>query len=279
MNLFKTIKNNNYLNNIIYINIMVFIIINFYYVLIFLFKTETKLIFYLGLSANLDLLLQKPWSILTYMFVHEDLLHLIINLCWLYFGGKIFINYLNSRDLLSTYIMGGLSGAAIYMLSFNIFPVFEVVKMNSLAIGASASVLAVLFASATYTPNFPINIFFSKSIKLKHIAMLAIIIDILSIPEGNSGGHIAHIGGGLYGFLYIYLKKYNINSNYLIDNILFFLKRRNNQFIYSKKENDYEYNYRKKNEQKRIDSILDKVSQSGYDSLSKEEKDTLFNQK
>ena len=279
MNLFNTIKNNNYLNNIIYINIMVFIIINFYYVLIFLFKTETKLIFYLGLSANLDLLLQKPWSILTYMFVHEDLLHLIINLCWLYFGGKIFINYLNSRDLLSTYIMGGLSGAAIYMLSFNIFPVFEVVKMNSLAIGASASVLAVLFASATYTPNFPINIFFSKSIKLKHIAMLAIIIDILSIPEGNSGGHIAHIGGGLYGFLYIYLKKYNINSNYLIDNILFFLKRRNNQFIYSKKENDYEYNYRKKNEQKRIDSILDKVSQSGYDSLSKEEKDTLFNQK
>tara|TARA_B100000530_G_scaffold18087_2_gene12107 strand:+ start:1746 stop:2510 length:765 start_codon:yes stop_codon:yes gene_type:complete len=253
--------------------------INFYYVLIFLFKTETKLIFYLGLSANLDLLSNKPWSILTYMFVHEDLLHLIINLCWLYFGGKIFINYLNSRDLLSTYIMGGLSGAAIYMLSFNIFPVFEVVKMNSLAIGASASVLAVLFASATYTPNFPINIFFSKSIKLKHIAMLAIMIDILSIPEGNSGGHIAHIGGGLYGFLYVYLKKYNINSNYLIDNILFFLKRRNNQFIYSKKENDYEYNYRKKNEQKRIDSILDKVSQSGYDSLSKEEKDTLFNQK
>ena len=279
MNLFKTIKNNNYLNNIIYINVMVFIMINFYYVLIFLFKTETKLIFYLGLSANLDLLSNKPWSILTYMFVHEDLLHLIINLCWLYFGGKIFINYLNSRDLLSTYIMGGLSGAAIYMLSFNIFPVFEVVKMNSLAIGASASVLAVLFASATYTPNFPINIFFSKSIKLKHIAMLAIMIDILSIPEGNSGGHIAHIGGGLYGFLYVYLKKYNINSNYLIDNILFFLKRRNNQFIYSKKENDYEYNYRKKNEQKRIDSILDKVSQSGYDSLSKEEKDTLFNQK
>jgi len=279
MNLFKTIKNNNYLNNIIYINVMVFIMINFYYVLIFLFKTETKLIFYLGLSANLDLLSNKPWSILTYMFVHEDLLHLIINLCWLYFGGKIFINYLNSRDLLSTYIMGGLSGAAIYMLSFNIFPVFEAVKMNSLAIGASASVLAVLFASATYTPNFPINIFFSKSIKLKHIAMLAIMIDILSIPEGNSGGHIAHIGGGLYGFLYVYLKKYNINSNYLIDNILFFLKRRNNQFIYSKKENDYEYNYRKKNEQKRIDSILDKVSQSGYDSLSKEEKDTLFNQK
>ena len=279
MNLFKTIKNNNYLNNIIYINVMVFIMINFYYVLIFLFKTETKLIFYLGLSANLDLLSNKPWSILTYMFVHEDLLHLIINLCWLYFGGKIFINYLNSRDLLSTYIMGGLSGAAIYMLSFNIFPVFEVVKMNSLAIGASASVLAVLFASATHTPNFPINIFFSKSIKLKHIAMLAIMIDILSIPEGNSGGHIAHIGGGLYGFLYVYLKKYNINSNYLIDNILFFLKRRNNQFIYSKKENDYEYNYRKKNEQKRIDSILDKVSQSGYDSLSKEEKDTLFNQK
>jgi len=257
---------------------MVFITINFYYVLIFLFKTESKLISYLGLSANLDILVTKPWSIFTYMFVHEDLLHLIINLCWLYFGGKIFVGYLNSRDLLSTYIMGGLAGAAIYMLSFNVFPVFEILKMNSLAIGSSASVLAVLFAAATYTPNFPINIFFSRSIKLKHIAMLAIMIDILSIPQGNSGGHIAHIGGALYGFLYIYLKQYNINSNYLIDNMLFFLKRRNTKFTYSKKENDYEYNTRKQQEQKRIDSILDKISKSGYDSLSKEEKDDLFNQ-
>jgi len=103
-------------------------------------------------------------------------------------------------------------------------------------------------------------------------------IDILSIPQGNSGGHIAHIGGALYGFLYIYLKQYNINSNYLIDNMLFFLKRRNTKFTYSKKENDYEYNTRKQQEQKRIDSILDKISKSGYDSLSKEEKDDLFNQ-
>jgi membrane associated rhomboid family serine protease len=279
MNLFEKNKNNNYLNNIIYINVIAFIAINFYYVLIFLFKTETKLISHLGLSANLDILATKPWSIFTYMFVHEDLLHLIINLCWLYFGGKIFISYLNSRDLLSTYVMGGLAGAAIYILSFNIFPVFEILKMNSLAIGSSASVLAVLFAAATYTPNFPINIFFSRSIKLKHIAMLAIMIDILSIPQGNSGGHIAHIGGALYGFLYIYLKKYNINSNYLIDNMLFFLKRRNTTFTYSKKETDYEYNDRKQHEQKKIDSILDKISMSGYDSLSKEEKDDLFNQK
>ena len=277
LNIFKKFHHNK-LTNIIYVNLVVFILINIYYTLIFLMQTETKIISYLGVSANLECLSQRPWTIFTYMFVHEDLLHLLINLCWLYFGGKIFISYLSSKDLLATYIMGGLLGAIIYIISFNIFPAFEIVKINSLAIGASASVLSILFAAATQAPNFPINIFFLKNIQLKHIAFIAIIIDILSITQENPGGHIAHIGGAVYGYCYIRLKKQKINSNYLIQKIIDLLSNDNTTFIYSKAENDYEYNARKKNEQRKIDSILDKISKSGYDSLSKEEKDELFNQ-
>ena len=241
-------------------------------------QSDTNLISYFGISSNLDVLIKKPWTMITYMFIHEDLLHLLINLAWLYFGGKIFINYLSSKELLSTYIMGGLSGALLYILSFNIFPVFEIIKTHSLAIGASASVLSILFAAATQTPNFPINLFLIKDVKLKHIAMMAIIIDILSITEGNAGGHIAHIGGALYGFCYIYLKKYNINTNAIIDKIISVSSQRQANFSYNRKENDYDYNARKNKEQRQIDYILDKISESGYDSLSKEEKDQLFNQ-
>ena len=276
LNLFGKLNNN--LSNIIYINIAVFVLINIYYTIIFLMQVDNTIISYLGLSSNFKLLLKYPWTIFTYMFVHEDLLHVIINLCWLYFGGKIFISYLDSKDLLATYIMGGLSGAIIYIISFNIFPAFELIKFNSLAIGASASVLSILFSAATQTPNFPISIFSIKSIKLKHIAVIAIIIDLLSITQANPGGHIAHIGGAIYGFCYISVKKYGINLNYPIQSIIDLLLKEKRKFTYSKKENDYEYNARKQYEQKKIDSILDKISKSGYDSLSQEEKDELFNQ-
>ena len=172
--------------------------------------------------------------------------------------------------------MGGIFGAIVYIISFNLFPIFDVTKSSSLAIGSSASVLAILLASATHVPNLPLKL---GAFKLKHIAFLAIIIDILSITKGNAGSHIAHISGGLYGFTYIYFKKFNINTNYFIDSIIRRLKTNNEKFTYSKRENDYEYNARKNNEEKKLNSILEKISSSGYESLSEEEKDTLFNQK
>ena len=272
-------NSDNKLTNIIYANLLVFILINIYYAIIFLMQIDSKIINYLGLPSNFNLILQNPWTIITYMFVHEDLLHLIINLCWLYFSGQIFIKYLNTKDLLATYIMGGISGAIIYIISFNIFPAFEIIKFNSLAIGGSASVLAILFASATRIPNLSINIFFTTNIKLKHIACIAIIIDILSITQANPGGHIAHIGGAIYGICYSILLKNGININEPIKKIIRLTSNNKVKNIYSKKETDYEYNARKIDEQKKIDCILDKISESGYDSLSKEEKEELFNQK
>tara|TARA_B100000902_G_scaffold373575_1_gene401681 strand:+ start:469 stop:1320 length:852 start_codon:yes stop_codon:yes gene_type:complete len=268
-----------YFKYIIYINIIIFVLFNlFSLTLPHLLNVEQNNLFInsLGLSTNMNLLIKQPWTIFTHMFIHTDFIHLIINLCWLYFGGKIFINYLNNTEFLSTYIMGGLIGGIVYIISYNIFPAFEIVKYSSLAIGSSASVLAILLASATFVPNLDINI---ANLKLKHIAILAVLIDILSITKGNTGGHIAHLAGALYGFVYIQLKKYHFNTNFFINYIIQLCKIDKPKSFKSKRENDYEYNTRKNNETKVLNSILEKISKSGYESLSKEEKEILFNQK
>ena len=271
----KTMKSNNLFTTIIYANIFVFVIINLVHVTNFLLEKEDNIIYYLGVSSNLEILSKRPWTLISYMFTHVDLFHLLINLFCLYFGGKIFIQYLSPKQLFSTYLMGGVIGAVIYIIAFNLFPVFYSLKVNSLAIGASASVLAIVFAIATYVPNYSISLMLFGSIKLKHIAIGVLIIDILSIPQGNAGGHIAHIGGALYGYVYIVLYKRNFNSNYLVENIIELISY-SPKYIHKKKENDYEYNARKRKEEMEIDKILEKISRSGYNSLSKQEKDILF---
>ncbi len=280
MKLFHTIQNNNLFVNIIHFNILVFIIINILNVIGFLLTKEYEIIHYLGISANLETLIKKPWTLISYMFVHMDFLHLLVNLIWFYLGGRVFIQYLSQKQLLSTYLMGGIIGAIVYIIAFNVFPAFDIIKEHSIAIGASASVLAILFAIASYAPNFSINLNLLGSVKLKYIAIIALIIDILSIPKGNAGGHIAHIGGALYGYIYILMLKRNINTNYFIEQIILLLSPSLSIIKkYKNYENDYEYNARKRNEEKEINKILDKISKSGYDSLSSEEKKTLFKHK
>ena len=267
---------------ILFFNIIVFILINSLTTLLFLFSETESIEFKkiiinnLGASSNTKILLQKPWTIITHMFVHFNIFHLFFNMCYLYFSGKIFINYLSEKNLISVYIMGGLTGFLLYLYSTNTFPTFEHTS-NEIALGASASALAILVAVSTYIPNLPIKIFTLGNIKLKYIAIVLIMIDFLSITKGNSGGHIAHIGGAFYGWAYIVMKKRNLNLGYFIDKIILFCIKKT-PYTY-KKENDYEYNARKKKEQKEIDMILDKISRSGYDSLSQNEKQTLFNQK
>lgn len=273
------LKEKNALKNLIYINVAVFVVINILKVSTYLLQNNIEITAYLSVSSNIDILITKPWTFITYMFVHEDLFHIIVNLFWLYFGGKIFLDYLSEKKLTSTYLMGGIFGAILYIIAFNVFPVFETIKSDAIAMGASASVLAILIASATHVPNYPIRIFLNNTIKLKYIAIAAIIIDILSIPNGNAGGHIAHLGGALYGYTYISLQKRNINTGYLIEQLILLFSRKHTPKRKKRTENDYEYNARKQEEGTRINNILEKISRSGYDSLSTEEKDELFKQK
>ena len=268
------LEENSCFTNIIVLNIVVFILVSICNVYFFLSQNNTDILLYLGVSANTDILFKRPWTIITYMFVHIDILHIILNLMVFYFCGKILTNYLSQKQLLAIYLTGGIIGAITYIIAFNIFPVFLDVKLNSIAIGASASVLSILFASATIAPNTHV---YHSSIKLKYVAILYMIIDIMSIPEQNAGGHIAHLGGALYGYIYIYMLNFNINLGYITEKFisLFYNQHTSYQKRY---ESDYEYNARKKKEEKKINLILEKITKSGYDSLSDDEKETLFKQ-
>ena len=205
---FEDIKNNfkggNSLTKLIYINVGVFLIASVLRVLSFLFMVNGwEFLSYFTLPASIPLLIKKPWSIISYMFLHQSFIHLLFNMLWLYFGGQIFLSFFDNKKLISTYVLGGISGAVLFILSFNLFPVFATALPNAVALGASASVLAIIMAIATKSPNYSIRLLLIGNIKLKHIAIVSIVLDIMSIPQGNAGGHIAHLGGAFFGYLYV----------------------------------------------------------------------------
>lgn len=279
----KQFRAGNNLTKLIYINISVFVLIKFFGVFAFLMQTNTwDIINWFALPAEVTKIAQKPWSFISYMFVHQGFLHILFNLLWLFFGGQIFLQYLNNKQLLSTYVLGGIFGAFSYVVAFNTFPVFQQNLNQSMAIGASASVLAIVTAIATYTPNYSVQLTLIGRVKLKHIAIFSILLDILSIPKGNAGGHIAHLGGALYGFLYIQQlksgKDWSKSFYWLLKSIFHFFKKKPSSLktVYNRPKNDDQWRANKAAAQEDINRILDKISKSGYESLNKQEKETLF---
>ena len=282
----ETFRKGSSLIKLIYINVAVFLAIKILQVLAFLFGFSgitTPLLQWLAVPADLGTLITRPWTLFTYMFLHEGFLHILFNLLWLYIFGRIFLMYLDEKKLVSVYLVGGLAGAALYILAFNVFPAFQDMVSLSLALGASASVMAIVIAIAVYTPNFAINLLFLGPVKLKYIAIFTILLDVLSIPSSNSGGHIAHLGGALFGYLYIaqFRKGRNITRSFdrFMDNLFSFFKPRPKFRVTHKRPmDDIEYNRWKANRQKRIEKKKKKIAKNGYDSLSKEEKEILFKQ-
>lgn len=272
------------LSQLILINIGVWLIIALMNVGAFLLQSNTSsLISWLALPADMSIFLIKPWTIFSYMFLHENILHILFNMLMLFFSGKIFLEFLNEKQLLTTYILGGLSGGIIYMLSYNFFPRFDDVVTYSILLGASASVIAILISVAMYVPNYMVNLIFVGAVKLKHIAFVFIVIDLLSIDKGNSGGHLAHLGGALWGIMYAIQLKKGIDIATKLSPLfnIFKSSKKSNMYVnkkYTNKRstNDEEYNRQRKEKQIQIDIILEKISKSGYDSLSKKEKELLF---
>ena len=268
----REFKTANSLNKIIYINVLVFLVLNIFSVFFSLFMIDIYNIEEeLMLPSDINKLISKPWSLVTYMFIHDNFIHLLFNMIWLHFGGKLFLQYLNQKQLINIYLLGGVSGGILFIMAFNYFPAFTLYSQNAQAIGASASVLAVVCALATYTPNYSIQIPLIGYVKLKHIAFFFIILDFLSIPKGNAGGHIAHLGGALFGYLYIINLRKNPKPKASSNS---FIKYLINIFTPLKSKKSRKKN--KNNNQKGIDLVLEKISKSGYNSLNKEEKDLLF---
>lgn len=242
------------------------------------------------LSANSNVLetLSRPWSIISYMFLHQGLWHLGFNMLIFYFAGRLFSTFLQESRLLPTYLLGGLAGLLLYIVCYNVFPLFAN-QGNSPILGASASVIAILVAVATYVPNYSVVLMLIGPVKLKYIALFYVVLDFMALqntgPGSNIGGHIAHLGGAFYGFFMVkQLAKGNdwsVKVNQFFKIITSIFKRKPKiRVVHNKKKkrpiSDQEFNAQKKTKQEQIDRILDKISKSGYDSLTKEEKALLF---
>ncbi|MDR1780665.1 MAG: rhomboid family intramembrane serine protease [Tannerella sp.] len=277
-------RRGNVLTKLLFVNVAVFLLIRLIYVAAMLFRADGLGEFtgYLQFPSLPAAFIRQPWSLLTYMFLHTDFLHILFNMLWLYWFGKIFLEFFSERHLGGIYVMGGIAGAALFMLSYNVFPYFRDAGMVGMLMGASASVMAIVFAAAFYRNDYEINLLFIGRIKLIYLALFVMLLDLLSITSVNAGGHIAHLGGALFGILFAvrYRNGQDLTAavNRLIDRIVNLFKPKPRMRVtYRRTETDMEYNARKKQESDAIDAILDKLKRSGYDSLSNDEKKTLFN--
>lgn len=270
----------NALLKLIYINVAIFVLVQIVHTSSFLFQSsDFDLIYWLGIPSQFSDLLFKPWTLITYMFTHMGLIHILFNLIWLYFAGQIFLQYFNAKKLYSVYIMGGLTGGLTYLLAYNFLPAFA--NQTSQLIGASASALALLFAVATYVPDYKVNLIFLGAIPIKYLAIASVFIDVMSIPKGNAGGHIAHIGGALIGVLFISQwkkgKDITLTLDKLLNSTLNLFKKKHLKTVHKRPKTDDEFRSDKAERSVKIDAILDKIAKSGYDSLTDKEKEYLFN--
>lgn len=269
---------------LILVNIGVWFVLNLLMVAGFLFRSPgmggdekrfvQAVLIWLAVPADVGSLLSHPWTPFTYMFTHQQFWHLVFNLLWLWWFGSIFLQISNSRRLLVTYVVGGISGAMAFMISYQVFPVFVVERFSANMVGASASVMALVLCTTVLVPDLALNLLFIGLVKLKYMALFIIIIDILMIRDGNSGGHFAHLGGALAGMALGLVYK----GDFLKSRLFNFARTRKPRVKYTnpKPLSDEEYNRIRADKQKQIDSILDKISKSGYSSLSASEKELLF---
>ncbi len=268
---------------LIYINLAVFLAVNIVTVVMMLsgYRNGFSLLEILEAPSYIPHLLIKPWTLITYMFTHEGIIHILFNLLALYWFGKIFLHFFSQKQLLSTYIWGGLAGALLFVLAFNFIPFFLEMKYTSALIGASASIMAIAFAAALYSPNYTIYMMFFGPVKLKYIALTYLVIDLISIAGTNAGGHIAHLGGAFSGYLIALAFKKNSSTNLGLGWIggiftIFSSKKTKMKVVHKRAMSDLEYNESKVKSEKNINIILDKINKAGYDSLSKEEREELF---
>ncbi len=295
-----------YLIRLLYINCGVFILMKLALLICVLFELPiTDQIAYLELPANLHTLLRTPWTLLTYMFVHVDFWHIIFNMLALYWFGRIFLDYLSQKQLVGVYVLGGLAGAIIYLIALNTIPYFSSMRDSSYLLGASASVMALVFAIVSYSPNSGVNLAFLGYIKLKYIGLFIILLDIAGFSDSYMGGTMAHVGGALFGLLYGYLlrksnvdlttpvtaiinffvniwpSKSNRKAGHKFNKKIFKTKKAKNKAQSQSQSNTHsnaeknKYDSEKEKEA-RIDAILAKIKKSGYTNLTAEEKQELF---
>ena len=271
----------------IYVNVGIFVITTLVNVFLILFNWEhTVWLQYMELPAWLPQWIIQPWSLFTYMFLHAGALHLLFNMLWLYWFGQLFLAFFSARHFRGLYVLGGLCGGLFYMLAFNVFPYFSTYIYGSYLMGASASVLAIVVATAVREPEYQVNFMLIGSVRLKYVALFMVITDLLFVTSGNGGGHIAHLGGALAGWWFAWSLRNGRDVTRWLNTVMDWCSRGISfkrptpkpkmKATRGGKADDYDYNARKKQQSEEIDRILEKLKKSGYASLSTEEKKRLF---
>lgn len=281
----RILKQGDILTRLIFINAAVFVLINLLKVFLVLFQLDMTIYIviwnFLAVSADPMKVLVKPWTIITYIFVHSGFFHILWNMLILYWFGRVFREFLGDKKLLSTFLIGGIAGAIIFLIAYQVFPFLltDIPPMGM--VGASAGVLAVLVASATLVPDYTFHLLFFGPVRIKYIALVLVIIDLISLAGSNAGGHFAHIGGAIYGYVYIrQLQRGNDLGQWLITLIdkikLAFTPTKSHSSNFKVHRNKKPGKSPENMNQKEIDRILDKIAESGYDSLTDDERDILF---
>jgi membrane associated rhomboid family serine protease len=284
-------RQNNAHVQLIIINVMVFVVLGILMVFSKILDFEN---FFLLVHNQFTIpplfieFLTRPWTIITYSFMHDlsGILHILFNLITLYWFGRLFVEYLGSDKLVALYILGAISGAVLYLIAYNTIPYFvDRASMISGMVGASAAINAIVVATAVLLPDYTFFMMLIGPIKIKYIAAIIVFLSFLGTVGSNSGGNIAHIGGALMGFIYIKQLQSGINWGGWITILIewfrnIFSSKPKVKVTYRKSEpsmSGKNFSKSSKASQEEIDAILDKISDRGYESLSKEEKEKLFN--
>lgn len=284
----RTVNSGNTISILLIVNICVFVAINLLRVIDKLAFSGPDGVFYapvmeqILLRAEIMGLLTHPWTLLTHMFAHEGLFHLVFNLLFLYWFGRIIQEFIGNRHILPLYILGGLSGAFLMVLFYNIFPGLATEVAYIRALGASAGVMAIVVGAATLVPDYTVFLILIGPVRLKYIALVLVVLDVIGMAGFNGAGSIAHLGGAIMGFVYIRQLQVGHDWARPFDKMLAAIARlfsgrpKGPRMVYKRPEAAAPGKKPGQTDQARIDAILDKINQSGYDSLTKEEKEFLF---
>ncbi|MCG3168087.1 MAG: hypothetical protein POELPBGB_03887 [Bacteroidia bacterium] len=237
---------------------------------------------WIALPMHFNELLYKPWTFFTYMFVHYSLWHIFGNMLMLFVFGKIFQEYASSKRVFAVYMYGALIGALLALITYQFIPTFKLHAPADFMVGASAGVMAIVLAAATLVPDYVLHLLLIGPVRLKHIALFVVVMDLIGVTYfDNAGGHLSHLGGALFGYVFVVQMKIGKDLSSGFNNLIFSVKqlfRRKSKIkvVHKRSLSDEEYNLKRKIRQEEIDEILDKISSSGYESLTKKEKEILF---
>ncbi|TAF66513.1 MAG: rhomboid family intramembrane serine protease [Cytophagales bacterium] len=297
-------NDNNTLVKIIVICVIVYLIQGISAVTLLLslqeYTTYNYLESFFTLPASLDKLLYRPWTVLSYAFLHADPFHLFFNMIFMYWFGRIIVEFIGNKHILSLFVLGAIAGGLFYIGIYNLIPFFHKNVPHATLIGASAAVYAVVVGAATLVPNYTMYFLFIGPVRIKYIALGYVVISYISLAGSNAGGNLAHLGGALMGYIYIVQIKNGRDLGVFIHRFVDFMgrifvrkpkmkvvHRRTTTVTTHTTTTNTKGNVQRTTKtavsedaattnQAEIDAILDKISATGYDSLSKEEKQKLF---